>query len=156
MDDLAVILKDTYTLSSLKLRLRILRAHFSKIFFGASDLTLDENDSAWLQSLPKDFLAKFDKDNLTYRISRLENSIKELQFLTLYLSFEANEETEGLIGSMTRQLFRSQIVLDIKYDPALLAGCALSWKGVYRDYSLRAKIEGKKEEVLQSFRKYLR
>ena len=41
-------------------------------------------------------------------------------------------------------------------DPRLIAGAALVWKGVYRDYSLRAKLEQKRQELLEEFRKFLR
>lgn len=157
MDDgLKVIIKDTYTLSDLRHRIRVLRAYLSKIFFGAADLTLNEEDLLWINSLPKDFLAKFDKNNTSREISALEGKVDQLQPLTIYLSFETNTHSINLLGSMVRELFHPQILLDIKYDPTLLAGCALSWKGVYKDYSLKAKIEERKGEVLESFKKFLR
>lgn len=155
MDDLDIFLKDTYTLSDLKTRLRALHSYFSRIFFGGAD-SLTDRDLIWINTLPKDFLAKFDKNNLSGQMTALENKIKELQLLTLYLPFEANEETIKILGSMTRQLFQSQPLLDIKHDPTLLAGAALVWQGVYKDYSLRARIEEKKVEILDSFKKFLR
>lgn len=154
--DLDIIVKDTYTISNLKSSLRILRAYFSKIFFGAADLVLNEGDMIWVNSLPKDFLAKFDKNNTNQKIAELEKKISQLQPLTIYLPFEANDEAIKFIGELTRKLFNPKLPLDIKYNPTLLAGCALSWKGVYKDYSLRAKIEERKGEVLESFKKFLR
>ena len=155
MDDLDIFLKDTYTLSDLKARSRALHSYFSRIFFGGAD-SLADRDMLWINALPKDFLAKFDKDNSSRQISALENKIKELPLLTLYLPFEASEEAIRIIGSMTRQLFQSQLLLDIKYDPTLLAGVALVWKGVYKDYSLRSRIEERKKEISDSFKKFLR
>lgn len=154
--DLDIIVKDTYTISGLKYRLRILRAYFSKIFFGAADLILKENNTVWINSLPKDFLAKFDKNNTSQKIAELEKKISQLQPLTLYLPFETNDEAIKLIGELTRKLFNPKLLLDIKYNPTLLAGCALSWKGTYKDYSLKATIEGRKTEILESFKKFLR
>lgn len=154
--DLEMILKDTYTISGLKSKLRILRAYFSKIFFGAADLVLNEDDTLWINSLPKDFLAKFDKNNITQKIAELEKEMGQLQLLTVYLPFEVNEEAISSIGSKARGLFNPELLLDIKYNPALLAGCALSWKGIYKDYSLHEKVAEKKLEISQSFKKFLR
>ena len=157
MDDLLnILLKDIYTLSALRHRIRVLRSYFSKIFFGTADLILNENDIVWINSLPKDFLEKFDKNNTTQKIAELEKTIGQLQPLTVYLPFEANDEAVKLIGGMARKLFNPKLFLDIKYDPRLLAGCALSWKGIYKDYSLHQKITEKKQAISLSFNKFLR
>lgn len=155
-DDLNTISKDIYTVSGLKKRLRVLRSYFSKNFFGAPFTDLSENDLLWINSLPKSFLSQFEKSNLTQKLYRLENKSNQLPFLTMYLPFEANGETAKLIGSMVRQLFNPNLFLDIKYDPSLLAGCALVWKGIYKDYSLKERIEERKGEILEGFKKFLR
>lgn len=157
MDDLFnILLTDTYTLSALRHWTRVLKSYFSKIFFGTADSVLDEHDIIWINSLPKDFLAKFDKNNITQNIAELEKKISQLQLLTVYLPFEVNDEAVKLIGGMARKLFNPKLFLDIKYDPTLLAGCALSWKGIYKDYSLKKKIEERKTEILAGFKTFLR
>lgn len=157
MDDLFnILLTDSYTLSVLRQRTRVLKSYFSKIFFGTGDSVLDEHDLAWINSLPKDFLAKFDKNNITQYLTELETKISQVQPLTVYLPFEVNDEAIKLIGGMARKLFNPKLFLDIKYDPTLLAGCALSWKGIYQDYSLKKKIEERKTEILAGFKTFLR
>lgn len=86
----------------------------------------------------------------------LENNISKLQVLILYLPFEVNDRIVEQIGQKTRIIFSQLLLLDIKYDPSLIAGCALVWKGILRDYSLKAKIEQEKAQILESFKKYLR
>lgn len=154
---LNIILKDTYTLSSLKHRVRILKSHLNKKFFGEAEKEpLEDSDAKWLDSLPPQFFEKFTKDNALSEISELDGKINQIKPLTLYLAFEVNEQVSLAIGLRVRELFQPDVLLDIKLNPALLAGCALVWKGIYKDYSLKAMIEARKTEILESFKKFLR
>lgn len=150
------LLQNTYTLQHLKHRLKILKIYFSQVFFKASQESLNEGDNLWVNSLPKDFIVSFSKDNCLNRLGELENEINQLQTLILYLPFEVTAEALEKIGQKARILFNPSLVLDIKYNPSLLAGCALVWKGIYKDYSLKAMIEARKMEILESFKKFLR
>lgn len=154
MSDLDILIKNTYTISSLKNRLRALRAYFSKDFF-SSDLNLTEDEKLWIESLPKEFIEKFNKDNISKILGELEKQINQIQFLTIFLPFEADSETIRLIGLKSREHFGPRLVLDIKYDARLIAGCALSWGGIYKDYSLHAKIAERNLAISQSFKKFL-
>src|SRR3990167_4327202 len=151
MDTLSILLQTTCSLLSLKYRLRILRSHFNQIFFSpAESEQLTPDDLAWLNSLPKPFLEQFNQNNLSQIMTDLENNISKLQVLILYLPFEVNDRIVEQIGQKTRIIFSQLLLLDIKYDPSLIAGCALVWKGILRDYSLKAKIEQEKAQILES------
>ena len=157
-DALNTILKDTYGLSQLKRRLLILKSQLLiKFFGGQSSEPITETDSKWLKSLPSEFLNGFNKDNV-YKI--FEDSEKTLTFLkpvTIYLTFEPDDTSIASIGSYAKKAFSNPLLLlDIKYDPNLIAGAALVWKGVYRDYSLRSRIDERKLAILESFKKFLR
>lgn len=158
MDDLLnIILKDTYTLASFKHRLRILKSYLDKKFFGGQDAELLEGaDNDWLKSLPDSFWEKFNKDNLISQISGLENKLNQLNSLIIYLAFEAGDDVSITIGKKVRELFQMNLLLDIRHNPALIAGCALVWQGIYKDYSLKSKIEARKSEILASLNKFLR
>ena len=156
MDDLNTINKDIYTISDLKKRLNILHLYFSKKIFGGPSTKLSGDELLWINSLPKSFLNQFDKNNCTQKLSRLGSKTNQFPYLTIYLPFETNDEAVKLIGSMVKQLFNSNLLLDIKYNPALLAGCELVWKGIYKDYSLKTRIEERRGEILESFKKFLR
>ncbi len=158
MDTLSILLQTTYSLSLLRYRLRILKSHFNQIFFVPSDAQeqLTPADIAWLNSLPKTFLEQFNESNFSQIMTGLENSINKLQALTLYLPFEINDQIAEQIGQKARITFNQLLLLDIKYDPNLIAGCALVWKGIYKDFSLKAKLGQQKEQILESFKKYLR
>lgn len=154
---LETILQNTYTLTSLKHRFKILKSYLEKTLFGGEKVqTLSKEESDWLKTLPDSFYQQFNKDNAYSVFTGLENKINQLTPLTIYLPFTTDEEVASQIGSSARTTLQNpHLLLDRKHDPLLIAGCALSWKGIYKDYSLRARIEEKKSEVLDSFKKFL-
>lgn len=158
MDDiLSTILKDTYTLSQFKKRLKILQSYFQQQFFHSlATESLTPKDSLWFKSLPKSFMESFSKDNLSQNLGSLTKKISSMQILTVYLPIDVTDEALDQIGSKVRNLFGEKFLLDIKYNPNLIAGCALSWKGIYKDYSLHSKISERRLAILQSFKKFLR
>lgn len=158
MEIINIILDNTYSLTSLKHRLKILKAYFLKAFFGNNEQTpaLSSQDLNWLHSLPEAFYRQFNKDNVYNIFDSLENLVAKITPLTAYLAFEPDETTLAQIGTYARKLFGHTLLLDIKLDPKLIAGCALSWKGIYKDYSLHARIKEKRVEILDSFKKFLR
>lgn len=158
MDDtLQIILQDSYSLSSVKHHLRVLKAQLSRGFFGAEAIKdLSDADLIWISSLPKDFLTRFNKDNLSQIFSELEAKINQIQTLIIYIPFESNDEIAKAISTKIKETFQKQILLDIKLDPGLIGGCALSFKGIYKDFSIRARIEEKKSELSKNFKQFLK
>lgn len=156
-DFLNILLKENYTLSQLKSRLKIIKSQLSKKFFGGEEgEVLTSKDSAWFNSLPKEAIGKFNKDNLSQLLTDLANKINNLEILTIYLSFEADDDVLDQIGQKARETVGKILVLDIKYNPSLIAGCALSWKGIYKDYSLHSRIGERRLAISQAFKKFLR
>lgn len=155
---LNTILKDTYTLTQLKHRLNILKSYLLNSFFssGTQNEALSSPDLNWLKSLPPTFYQQFTKDNVYKIFADLESKINQFQPLIIYLTFEPDDAAISQIGAFARKTFKDLLLLDTKFDPNLIAGAALVWKGIYKDYSLRAKIEERKTEMLESFKKFLR
>lgn len=154
--NLETILLKTFTLPDLKHRLRILKAHLEAQVFGqTSPQTLSPEDSNWLNSLPPEFFKSFNKDNLSTIFQALEQEVNKISSLVLYLSFEPDKEALSSISSWLRQNLTQTPILEIKLDPGLIGGAALVKDGVYKDYSLRARIEDQKEVILAEFKKYI-
>lgn len=155
-DLLNFLLKDSFTLSQLKNRLRILRSALSVKFYNGQQLDrIPIEDSTWFNSLPESFLQSFNKDNLSEIIEELETQINKLEVLTIFLPFDTTDEGLTQIGIHTRNTFGKVLLLDIKYNPLLIAGCAMSWKGIYKDYSLHSKIQERKQTIIENFKKFL-
>lgn len=157
MDNLlAIILKDTYSLTQLKHRLRLLKTYLLHVFFGGEAISFSPPELNWLKSLPNTFYHQFTKDNVYQIFTDFDNAVKKFNTLTMYLTFEPDDATLTQIGTYVRNNFKQNLLLDIKLDPNLIAGTALSWKGNYKDYSLRAKIGEKRGEMFAEFKKFLR
>lgn len=158
MDILNTLLTNTYSLIQLKHRFNILKSYLLKAFFGnlqASPILKEDLD--WLNSLPEQFYQQFNKDNVYTIFENLEELVLNLNPLTIYLTFEPDDITLAQIAAYARKTFgNSNLLLDIKFDPKLIAGCSLVWKGVLKDYSLKVRIEEKKEEILANFKQFLR
>ena len=154
---LNTILINTYTGTQLKHRILVLKTYLEQQFFaGQTQKSLNFSTDPWIKTLPPTLLAQFNKDNLSTIFESLQTEIQKIQPLTLYLTFDPDEQTTASIGEFARKTFGSSIILDIKYNPNLIAGASIVWKGIYKDYSLKSKIEEKKTEVLQSFKQFLR
>lgn len=152
---LKIILENTYTKSQLKHRLYILKSYLLQKFFGGP-AKITEEDLSYLKTLPSALFQNFNKSNIYTAFNTLEAQLDKLPSLILYISFESSDQTTSSIAAFARKAFNSSLLLDIKFDPGLIAGVALVWKGVYKDYSLRAKIAEKTTEVSDVFKKFLR
>ncbi len=68
------------------------------------------------------------------------DEIKAIEPLYFYLPFELPEEEILKISSKLRRDYGKQFLIETRVDPQLLGGCALSYKGVYKDYSLKDRL----------------
>lgn len=152
---LNTILKDSFTLAQLKHRIRVLKVYLESALFGGQNPKLITSDFSWLSALGQPLMTQFTKDNLYQKFQEMEEVVAKLPILIIYLPFETTDAANLQIGSYLRKAYNRIILLDPKLDPKLLAGCALVWNGVYKDYSLRIKIEERKGEILESFKKFL-
>lgn len=151
-----VILENTYTLPDLKHRVRILKDYLEGIFFKDMVPQFVLEDQKFIQQLPIDFFQTVNPKNFEQFFEDLENQIKVISPLILYLPFEIGKEDVQKISLWLRQNLKyPPPLLEVKIDPNLLGGSALSYKGVYKDYSLKARIESQKEEILQSLKSYI-
>lgn len=151
------ITRDIALLSLLRHRVKILRDYLSRSLFGAQINTnlLDPSDLNWLKSLPPDLTGGINTTNLNQVFSDIDNKITKIDVLTMYLPFEITQKDANDLGLKTRIILGKILLLDIKYNPSLIAGTALVFKGIYKDYSLKARIDQKKSDILQSFKKFL-
>ncbi len=156
MDILTTLLTNTYTVQDLRHRVRILKSHLENILFGHHTEQLSPEDSRWIGSLPHSFTNQFNKDNVYPLFDQLEDQIKKLNPLVIYLAFEPGQEQIEKIGQWFKKNLAKLPVFEIKVDPGLLGGVALVNSGVYKDYSLRSKIQEQEETILAEFKKYIR
>lgn len=85
----------------------------------------------------------------------IEDFMRTHEALAIYFVFMPEKEQIREIGNWLRtNLKNPRQIFQIKVDPALIGGCAIAYKGVYKDYSLRSKIGESKSKLIEEFRKY--
>lgn len=158
MDNLiGIFLNQTYTVSDIKRRLILLKVFIYSKFFGSSfnEKEYDPTDLKWLQSLGEEFLKNFQAKNASLTLSKLEAEFKKLKVLTVYVPFEIPDTEANQLGQWLRQTIGETMMFEVRIDPDLIGGAAFSWKGVYKDYSLRQTISERRSEILETFKGYV-
>lgn len=146
------ILAKTYTQTEALSRLHALKNLLVVELFGHKDShpsAVHAQETSWLVSLGKDFYKHFNKNNVYKIFDSLESEIKQIKPLVVFLPFELPEEGITVLGQRLRKLFGKRFLAEIKIDPTLLGGAAFVWNGVYKDYSIRKKIEDNKERIIK-------
>lgn len=151
---LTKFLEQSYYKGQITRRFNTLKGLLQNKFFNSPLSQINPEDSAWLSSLGEDFLKNFTKLNVYSALTKLEKDIKSLLTLTIYIPFEMPEGEKDKLGSYLRENFKKELIFEIKLDPNLIGGAAISWKGVYKDYSLRSRIEQNHDRVLSSLKSF--
>lgn len=161
------ILKDTFTLDSLKKRVQVLKLILEKQIYrphppagGADDepkSELEVREEKWLSGFNKDLLTGMTSDMFGPLNERIDTFIANINALTIYFVFIPDEGQIRQVGEWLRKnLDQPRLVFDFRVDPSLIGGCAFVYKGIYKDYSLRARISDNKEKLIEEFRKYFK
>lgn len=174
------ILAETYTKPQLIRRVRILQEFINYILFDyqgqktviatkmyiegflalhKDDLLKDDafvRESSWLESLDNNFWAQFNISNVNNLFKEIESYISGLRTVTFYLPIEFPDTQISSIGGWLKRNVSPSTIFEISYDPNLIGGCAISFKGLYKDYSLKGRINDNKEAILQSLRDFKR
>lgn len=150
---LAKILETSFTPHDLSHKVGVLKNYLiSKLFSRENQITLSASDIKYINSLGKEFLNQFNKDNIYPIFDQIEAEVKKLSSLVIYLPLEIPDQEIINLGTKLRSDFGEKFIFEIRLDPTLIAGCALVWKGMYKDYSLKAKIAENRAQILASFK----
>lgn len=157
------ILANTFTQSQALSRLHVLKDLVLVKLFGQKNVpqtteTKKERSPAqatnWIISLGNIY-RHFTRENVYKTFESLEQEIKKIQALVVYLPFELPEQSIAEIGSYLRNQYGKRFLLETKTDPTLIAGTALVWKGTYKDYSIRKSIQDNRSLILTTLKEYL-
>lgn len=122
----------------------------------AQSITVTIPDQQWLDGLDKRFLSQFDHNNISQLFESAEKEIKKIPVLTIILPIELPEKETAELTNKLRRDYGKNFLIETKLDHNLIAGPALIWKGIYRDYSVKAKIEARKTEILKILKEGIR
>ncbi len=107
-----------------------------------------EADKQFILELGDEFFNAFVPAEADTQIKELEAGIEKIKTVTLYTPFEIPQIDVERMGSWLKKTVGTSALFDLEFDPNLIGGCALSYNGIYKDYSLRKRLEDNKTEVL--------
>jgi hypothetical protein len=108
----------------------------------------------WLISLGQDFYNQITPALFTELCENFEKSLKNIQDFVLYIPTELPEKEQFLIGEWFKNNIDPKLIFEIRIDPDLVGGCVLSYKGMYRDYSLRSTLAQSRQVILDNLRAF--
>lgn len=174
------VLEQTYTRAQLIRRIRVLKDFISfKLYKIGSDptkltlaqqiemyLTLHQKNLSeldllrqegnWLVALGEQFLNLFTPQNSSQIFKVLEEYVATIRPIFVYLPFEMPGNEIEALGQWFKQNIGKRTLYEINYDGDLIAGCALSYGGVYRDYSLKSKLTENSQLIQDAILKNLK
>lgn len=159
------MLKETFTLDSLRKRVQVLKLILERQIYRPAEANAEEEaksdlevrEAAWLSKFDKELISGMNSQMYSSLVERIEKFIEGINTLTVYFVFIPDEKQIKDVGAWLRiNLDQPRLVFDFKVDPSLIGGCAFVYKGVYKDYSLRARISDNKEKIIGEFRKYFK
>jgi len=169
------ILQETYTRPQLIRRIRVLRDFLSFSLYEHPEsrqnpiqkqvddyLALRQvkmpNDNSgfrekdWLASLGQDFYNQVNPELFARFFSELDESMKSAEPVILYIPVELSDRDLAQIGSWFKHNVSVGIILETRMDPNLIGGCALTYQGIYKDFSLRRNIAENHQVILDNLR----
>ncbi len=169
------VIKDTLTKNELLRRTRLLNDFLSftlfnpqgqeikglreqiKAFFenhqgNKAELDLLVQEADWLNSLSPEFFTKFTRENFNVVFDDLEKELVAIIPLIIYLPFFIPDTEQRQVGEWLKKNVSDTLLFETTYDPNLIGGCSLSYRGVTKDYSLHAKIEANRQKIIEDLK----
>lgn len=108
-----------------------------------------ERDLKFFLELDPGFFERFKKDNVNTLLPQLNKAINTDQICLVYLPFEIPEPEIEKLGLWFKNISPLQLI-EIKYDGGLIGGVALSYKGIYKDFSLRERMKKNQTKIIET------
>lgn len=103
------------------------------------------------EALVKNNIKLSDRQTIKDYLVGLRDKIHNFKTIKIFLAFQPSEVTIDNIFTFVLKNFGFGFILDIKEDRTIFGGAIISFRGKYKDYSLRKAIEeafvNKREEI---------
>jgi hypothetical protein len=146
------ILATVYTPEDLRRRIELIKAVVQSKVYGNGASQVSPEEQAWLDKNVD--LTTVSEKNIKEVVAELETQASKTPTLELFLPFHIPPAEFEKVARKVRSDFGT-LLLNVKLDPALIAGAALAWRGIYKDYSLRKKLKDQQERMKTLAKKYL-
>lgn len=80
-------------------------------------------------------------DKYQLRLRTIRQALMTIPEMEISLAIEPTVQMIQRIWNKITQFTQKPLILDLHYEPILIAGATVQYQGQYRDYSLRQKLE---------------
>ena len=156
-NNLNILLASSFTKPQVIKRISLLHDFLNYWLFG-SNLPLEKAlaefagkdfDSKLIGSFSTNFFRQFNTENVTKLLKDLNDQVNKFQLLTITIPVFLPEHEVVRIGHYLRTNFKAKFLIELKVDPSLIAGAALTYGGNYKDYSLKARIAENRSAIIE-------
>lgn len=100
-----------------------------------------EKKGKLLSLLEKYHITKTDSHLVQQFLQLLKEEIQKLPVVTLSIAFEPNDHTIASISDFFMLRIKRVVLLEIIVNEKIIGGTIITYKGVYKDYSVKKKLE---------------
>jgi len=119
------------------------------------DSTLRTKVRFWFSSILKEEFSKEKVDKEEF-LNTLRQKVLDMEKVYLTLAFEPSIDTLDRISGLIRTFIGKPCLIDFSFDPRLIGGVEIIYKGEYRDFSFRRIFEEEFEKSREEFLKRLK
>ena len=110
--------------------------------------------SRFSSSLKEIFSKDLSLDKKSF-LEGLKNELKDLEEVNLNLAFEPTEDSLDRFSTFVKNEIGSNAIINLSYDPAIIGGSIIVYKGNYRDFSFKRVFEKVFEKERENILKML-
>ncbi len=126
-------------LSLFKSEIEILISSLYKYQEDGLENALNSEVRSWVAEEIRKNLKNHDK--VEEYLKSIIKDTESIDFINITLAYEPSQASLEKISSWVKTNIGEKILLDIEYDPSLLGGAKISYKGRYLDATLKRQIE---------------
>ncbi len=97
----------------------------------------------------KGFINVNNPEQLSYFFQLAHKYIQQMPRLQLQIAVDLNEQMLTKVYAWVSRTVKNRVFLDIVVKPQILAGCAMVYRGVYRDFTLRTMLEEQSKAIFK-------
>ncbi len=106
----------------------------------AYDTTLKKHVRQWFSELVQNQINKNKVDKEKF-LKGLGKKLDEMRRVKLTIAYEPTQNMVDGISDWIKERVGEDVVVEFSYNPGVLAGAVVVYKGEYRDFSLRKKLD---------------
>lgn len=125
--------------------IEIIRKGLFEAGTGALDSLLKNKVRAQTAEIIREMFSKANVDKKAY-LDMVEESIVNMPNVSLILAFEPSEGAVERFYSKISEASGKRVILDLVYEPQIIGGAVIIFKGRYRDYSFKKIFEAEFEK----------